>query len=159
MTSNHLTYLPKGICELTRLVRLTVDSNYLDKLPSKIGNLQRLKFFSAGRNRITHIPSSVVQLTALKSLVMYQNRLGDRGIPDSLCDMSTLRELRLSYNGISRLPFRFTSSPLMKSLRVLWLYGNCFFDLGDLPLRMTHIRDLRFDINPLKSPPLLSDNS
>ncbi len=153
LVSNQMTLLPDCICDMVKLTRLTVDSNYLERLPRRIGNLTRLKFLSAGRNRITHIPSSIVQLTALKSLILYQNRLGDRGLPDCLCDMGNLRELRLSYNAISRLPYRFTSGAIMRSLRILWLYGNCFFDLGDLPLRLSTIRDLRLDINPLKSPP------
>ncbi len=153
VTSNHLEALPNCVTTFTRLTKLTADSNYLQRLPDDIGNLWKLKFLSCGRNQITHLPPSIVDLVALKSLIVYQNRLGDRGIPDSLCDMEGVRELRLSYNAISRLPFRFTSSPIMKTLRILWLYGNCFFDLGDLPLRMSTIRDLRFDVNPLKSPP------
>ena len=96
-----------------RLQQCTTPTEYVSsKLPAPQCLLVSRQFLSAGRNRISHIPASIVKLTALKSLIMYQNRLGDRGIPDSLCDMSCLRELRLSYNAISRLPYRFSSAPI-----------------------------------------------
>ncbi len=44
LVSNNLTRLPDAICDMTKLVRLTVDSNYLEKLPRRIGNLVRLKY-------------------------------------------------------------------------------------------------------------------
>jgi Leucine rich repeat len=153
LSANRLAELPDCVCRMTKLVRLSVDSNFLERLPSKIGKLTRLKYLCCSRNRITHLPKSIVQLKRLKHLIAYQNRLGDRGIPDCICDMEGLKELQLSYNNISRLPYRFTSGGIMKSLKKLWLYGNCFFDVGDLPLRLASVQDFRIDINPLKSPP------
>lgn len=153
MSANRIAVLPDFICTMTQLVRLVVDTNFLEKLPRDIGNLKQLKYLCCSRNRITHLPESIIRLKKLRTLIVYQNRLGDRGIPDCLCDMDGLKELQLSYNNISRLPFRFTSGKIMRSLKTLWLYGNCFFDIGDLPLRLSSVRDFRIDINPLKNPP------
>lgn len=145
--------LPSAITTFTKLTSLVVESNYLKQLPDRIGNLTRLRYFSCARNRIKRIPRSISKLRKLRSLVAYQNRLGDRGFPDTICDMDGLKELRLSHNYISRLPYRFSSSPLMKSLKVLWLYGNQFFDIGDLALRLGSIKDFRIDQNPMVNPP------
>ena len=153
LSANRLTELPDCICTMTKLVRLSADINFFTRIPKNIGKLIQLKYLSLSRNQITTIPESIAQLTRLKKLVLYQNKLGDRGIPDCLCDMSCLKVLQLSYNGISRLPYRFTSAPIMIGLRKLLLYGNCFFDVGDLPLRLKSIREFRIDNCPLKSPP------
>lgn len=154
LAANRFTVLPDYVTTFTKLKRLVVDTNFYEKLPEGIGQLQQLSFLCCSRNRITHLPESIVKLTKLKTLSVYQNRLGDRGIPDCICDMGNLRELQLSYNSISRLPYRFTTGSIMSSLRRLWLFGNCFFDVGDLPIRLKAVRDLRLDNNPLKSPPV-----
>lgn len=153
LASNRIEEIPDSLCKMTKLRRLVLDMNCLSRLPSRIGNLGELKYLCCARNQITHLPESIVHLTKLKVLIVYQNRLGDRGVPDTICDMVRLKELQLSFNNISRLPYRFTSGSTIKTLRKLWLYGNCFFDIGDLALRMTGIRDFRIDNCPLKSPP------
>jgi len=69
--------------------------------------------------------------------------------------LPALRQLRIAYNGIRRLPRSLQeTSPMSKALESLWLQGNDLPDLGDLLLRMPGLQEIKLHHNArLRSPP------
>jgi len=98
--------LPPWLCNATSLRDLDMSGNALTGgLPECLGSsLHGLRRLVLSNNRFSGmIPSSVGGMYSLEVFSIQHNEF--RGLPSSICDMGSLRELDASYNSLTLLPF------------------------------------------------------
>ncbi|KAG9991982.1 adenylate cyclase protein, partial [Aureobasidium melanogenum] len=102
-TSNEAWKLPASICLASRLTMLDVSNNRLEQMQHadlhKLHNLVSLKL---SNNKLTSLPAYFGCYQALRSLNLASNNLDT--FPDFLCELRTVVDLDISFNGISALP-------------------------------------------------------
>ena len=135
--------LPPEVGQLTSLTALDVSHNGISELQSFIGNLKNLKHLDISGNNLTEFPQALCTLPKLETLdmgcftperwdedMMCGDYLADADmllLPDSVWQLSNLRELTANFRGIQAL-----GGPMCNhGLTHLNLYGNCF--LRELP--------------------------
>lgn len=161
LSHNRLLELPAAFPHaLPDLQQLDISGNQLENLPLGMGAMVSLKRLTLDSNpKLEALPESLALCGSLVRLDANRCALGQApdgcGLPDSLGLMSALKQLRIAYNRIRRLPRSLHGdSPLSNALESLWLQGNDLPDLGDLLLRMPALREIKLHHNPrLRSPP------
>ncbi len=126
LAGNQLATLPETVGNLTALTTLELTSNQLTSLPEAVGNLTTITTLSLYSNQLACLPSSIGSLRKLQKLgVSHGNRI--RHIPDELWELTELREIGFSGNGITELSSRIES---LRDLKLLFLDDN---QLSKLP--------------------------
>ncbi|KAB0796722.1 hypothetical protein PPYR_10783 [Photinus pyralis] len=132
LSRNHLTVLPKEICQLPiqfidqvgHFKILLVSNNRLACLPDELGRMSQLTELDASGNQLTHLPPRMGDLQNLKSLVVRSNLL--------LCV-----PLEITYLNLTRLDLR----------------ANRISTLPVEMINITSLVELFIEDNPLTSPP------
>lgn len=154
LSNNILKGVP-NLKELSNLTELILDANKLSNVPEGISSLRSLEKLSISRNHLTFIDLSILELKRLKYLNLMQNFI-ERLPLDGLNGMKSLSHLRLSGNKIKFLEDDcFSLWYSTKEKGSIWIDSN---NLSDLPCGFekinTNFIDLKFDKNPLQSPPI-----
>ena len=114
--------MSEQIGRLKNLRMLDLGHNQLTSVPDALGDLDGLTdFLYLHDNRLTSLPQSLESLTKLRYL-----NIGDNAfdvLPESICAMANLMDLRASGNRLSALP---DSIGLLSRLRELHLRDNQF---------------------------------
>lgn len=92
----HLTILPDSICQLTKLVYLTLRDTAVMTLPADFGNLSGLKTLCLCDNQLVHLPESLCRLTNLSKLHLDGNLL--ETLPLNFGDLTKLEYLDIQNN-------------------------------------------------------------
>ncbi|KHC71979.1 adenylate cyclase [Candida albicans SC5314] len=75
LDKNHLVSLPNELCQLSKLVSLSVHANNLQSLPANIGDLRFLKYLDLHSNNLKSLPDQIWDLCHLTSLNVASNNL------------------------------------------------------------------------------------
>lgn len=117
---NDFETLPSLITDLTMLQELYLRYNKLYNLPDPIKNLKTLRRLDVDNNKITVIsPESIENLVSLKDLRLSNNQLAN--LPESIGHLKSLELLRLNNNPLANLPKTIVN---LKSLKFLYLKGT-----------------------------------
>lgn len=90
--------LPKEICELTQLTKLSITSNNLQSIPPEIGKLVNLKVLNLSSNKIAAVPVEIGKLKDLEKLILAKNDLYT--LPVELGQLKKLEVLDIRKNFI-----------------------------------------------------------
>ncbi|KGE13972.1 hypothetical protein [Sphingobacterium deserti] len=134
LSSNGKMEIPADLCKLESLKQLDLSYNGLAKLPEDIGLLYNLNNLQLQGNRLTKLPTSINNLHGLVALNMKANPLTQ--IP-SLCNLTKLDSLNLSYCNLATLPNDIGD---MKNLRYLAAEDNF---IETLPQSITQLTGLK----------------
>ncbi|RDX92799.1 LRR repeats and ubiquitin-like domain-containing protein, partial [Mucuna pruriens] len=125
LNHNNLTTLPSALGSLTSLKELHVSNNKLGGLPNEIGHLTQLEVLRVNNNRISIISDSIGNCHSLdESLYTYPSFLVAQvdfssnflsGLPETFSDLSKLKALYLSNNGMKSLPSKLFKTCLQLS--------------------------------------------
>lgn len=148
MTAKHLSLANNNfqtapaLGDLRHLTHLDISSNLLERIPEQeIGALQNLKSLNLSHNDIKVIPYEVGDLAKLEVLDVSENSLGQltdgQALPESIGNLSKLKELKLQGNLISKLPVQFK---YLKKLEELDISNNHF---QVLPMEVAQLENLR----------------
>ncbi|XP_045160103.2 leucine-rich repeat and death domain-containing protein 1-like [Mercenaria mercenaria] len=155
LDTNELYNLPKEICLLQSLERLSLSNNVLTSLPHGIGRLPLLRSLHMSNNKFDAFPLEVCELKALEFLDLSDNLLVS--IPKEISNLKTLGTLLLNYNKLIHLPDELCE---LVDLECLWLGNN---RLRELPHNFGNLVRLDWgyrytssvlECNPLVHPPL-----
>ncbi|XP_048763591.2 malignant fibrous histiocytoma-amplified sequence 1 homolog [Ostrea edulis] len=155
LDTNELTELPEEICQLVDLESMALSNNLLDHLPKGFDNLQKLRSLHMANNLFEVFPKELCQLENLEFLDMSDNKL--TVLPVSISNMKNLHTLLLFLNNLSKLP---DSLCEMTELYCLWIGNN---NISRLPQNFGNLKNLDWnerytssvlDGNPLTYPPL-----
>jgi len=113
ISNSSLTHVPRSVCRLTTLTQLIVNYNRLTRLPQNCFiNLSNLTRLIASDNAIETLQDGVFNgQRNLNYLDLGRNRISSIG---SICQLTTLTELHVDHNQLTRLP------------------QNCFINLSKL---------------------------
>jgi len=147
--SNRLKSLPE---EMPRWIGgIHISGNFLERIPDSIGECSQIEDFQAYANRFTSIPQSICNLKSLKHLILHGNCL--RALPEQLGSLSVLESVLVADNLLESLP---DSLGDLKHLRWLYAYNN---HLHTLPSRLLHrargLERVLLEANPLTAPALV----
>ena len=102
-TNNEAWKLPLSLSHGTRLSILDVSNNRLEQLErSELDRLQNLASLKLANNRLGSLPSYFGNFKLLRTLNVSSNFL--ESFPTFLCDLESLVDIDMSFNGISSLP-------------------------------------------------------
>lgn len=155
LDTNDLYTLPKEICLLQSLERLSLSNNVLSSLPHGISRLPHLRSLHMSNNKFEAFPLEVCEMRALEFLDLSDNLLVS--IPKDIVSMKTLRTLLLNYNKLIQLPDELCD---LVDLECLWLGNN---RLRELPHSFGNLVRLDWgyrytssvlECNPLMHPPI-----
>ncbi|XP_041363657.1 leucine-rich repeat protein soc-2-like [Gigantopelta aegis] len=158
---NCLAELPEWISDLPSLVELSLKDNKLTKKPisDRFGNrCKHLTVLDIGGNFMTELPESIGSMTKLECLYAgsvidelerrnFQNGNWISYVPQSLCSLLSLRELRLDENQLNGLPEDFGH---LVSLEFLDLGQNLIHDLPESFGSLKKLRVLLLSKNHLQ---------
>ena len=113
------TLLPASVGELSKLQTLDVSNNALNSLTEEsIFRMPSLQYLNVSSNKLSHLPD-VTGWRKLLTLNAEQNRL--TSIPEGLFSLTTLKNVELTGNSLSKLDNRLG---LMDSLNILRVANN-----------------------------------
>ncbi|XP_023740050.1 disease resistance protein RUN1 [Lactuca sativa] len=141
LSSTRIKHLPDSICMLKQMKSLELwYCECLEELPEDLGLLECLKKLTLSSTKIKHLPDSICMLKQMKSLELWycecleelpedlgllecleelilENCNLLRDIPNSICNLNSLRVLNIQGTSISHLP---QSIHLLKGLCIYW---------------------------------------
>lgn len=136
-----------GVLAKTR--NLFIEYNSLKELPSTIGDMKSLRNLNISNNsKLTIIPDSIRNLTELRNLSLSCNSLTQ--IPDIFDNLPHLEYLYLPYNSVSQLP---NSLQYLHNLVSLDLNFNALTDIRII-CNLTELRKLALYANNLEIIPI-----
>ncbi|TAQ89214.1 hypothetical protein B7494_g2438 [Chlorociboria aeruginascens] len=101
--NNEAWRLPISLSRASRLTILDVSNNRLEQLEhAELDKLYGLISLKLANNRLTSLPSYFGQFKSMRTLNISSNFL--ETFPDFLCDLESLVDMDMSFNGISHLP-------------------------------------------------------
>lgn len=102
--SNKFYMLPPEICYFSNLQALDLSRNVgsLSFLPKEISGLNKLVYLNLSNNNFSSFPLEICELKSLVSLHFYNNKLSS--FPIEMSKMSSLRNLFFDYNSFSSFP-------------------------------------------------------
>ncbi|KAJ5651065.1 Adenylate cyclase [Penicillium longicatenatum] len=116
---NEATYLPTSFSLASRLTYLDVSNNFLDQLEhARLDRLTGLVSIKLANNQLTTLPSYFAKFQSLRSLTMSSNSF--KVFPECLCELKSLVDLDISFNGIEELP----NIGRLTTLERLWMTNN-----------------------------------
>nr|XP_022313023.1 malignant fibrous histiocytoma-amplified sequence 1 homolog [Crassostrea virginica]XP_022313024.1 malignant fibrous histiocytoma-amplified sequence 1 homolog [Crassostrea virginica] len=121
-----LLAVPRGICKLTNLNVLILDTNELRELPEEICQLVNLESMALSNNSLDHLPKGFDKLQKLRSLHLANNEFED--FPPDICLLENLEFLDMSDNELTTLPGSISN---LKNLHTLLLFLNKLTALPD----------------------------
>ena len=165
--SNGFSAIPEEIAQLKNLQYIDLYDNHLSDLPQGFTQLQNLEYLDLGDNYFREMPPELFDLPKLKDLYLYGNklrrlhpalgklktlerlRLGGgftflsggnhiRSLPESIGELSSLKELYLPDNCLKKLPASFGK---LDSLRWLDLSNNRF---RRIPASLSDLESLEY---------------
>ena len=118
LSENFLTYLPDWMGNMPHIQEISAEDNRLtgNIIPEEFGlNCQELKVLNLAGNYVSELPASIGYLSSLESLHLgscidelerraYQNGNRITTLPDTFCQLSKLRFLRLDENKLTSVP-------------------------------------------------------
>ncbi|KAL2913442.1 U1 snRNP protein [Polyrhizophydium stewartii] len=147
LETNELKELPDWIGTLIKLEWIDLDDNHLETLPQSIGNLERLMRLLSN-NRLKSVPDSICELRSLRRLLLNNNLLSS--LPDNIGNMQMLAVLELNSNSIVELP---ASAARLTQLTVLTLERNNLTAFPDQIAHMTRLVKLNLSGNTIGEVP------
>lgn len=119
LDTNELYSLPKEICLLQSLERLSLSNNFLSSLPHGFGRFPNLRSIHASNNKFEAFPLEVCDIKNLQFLDLSDNLL--LSVPEDISKLTNLRTLLLNYNKLIQLPDALCE---LVDLECLWLGNN-----------------------------------
>ncbi|KAH3759798.1 protein phosphatase family protein [Pelomyxa schiedti] len=101
LSGNPLRHVPTVIPSISSLKKLYMSNAHIQNLPMNLGNLHKLEVVDFTFNVITDI-TSLCEVTTLKDINLSHNGL--RSLPDNITKLTDLRELDLSVNNLKVIP-------------------------------------------------------
>jgi Leucine-rich repeat (LRR) protein len=92
---NKIKGLPAEIGKLSNLKKLTLKDNVIEALPAEIGNLGQLRYLDVRGNLLAELPASITKLSNLSALDLKGNELKE--LPNGFAKL-TLRDLNIAMN-------------------------------------------------------------
>lgn len=113
------------------LTRLFLEQNTLKYFPTNMLNMTSLTELWLGHNQIDTVDAEVMRKFALRTPLAFLSLDCNfvEEIPPTIGDLSVLQELRLSANGLKKIPP--SSVGRLDALTTLWLQNNCISLLPD----------------------------
>ena len=147
--------LPKEIFTLKSVEKLKIIDSDIEELPAEITNLKQLKSLQIeGCINFHKIPAEIGTLNKLEHIGISCNKTWDRKyvdntieLPKEMGTLSSLKELYISYYGITEIPEEFGNLKSLFRLRIFLSKGN---DLKILPRSLEKIKDLRIQVENSK---------
>jgi serine/threonine protein kinase len=147
---NALTGVPLCVCELPRLVTLSLAANRIVQLRPEVGQLSQLRALFLSNNQLTDCPRALwPRLSRLEQLSVAGNRLVE--LPDSIGSLQKLLRLDVSDNALTRLPRDICA---LTSLVALFAHGNRLARLPDNVGDMRSLSVLSLHSNELSDLPV-----
>ncbi|CAI2357212.1 unnamed protein product [Caenorhabditis sp. 36 PRJEB53466] len=147
-SSNRFRKVPTCICNLDQLTYVDFSHNEISVLPDGLFDLPLTALLCSG-NKITSIPEGIRRLAPTLAYLDFSSNQLHR-LQSQLKHLKALRVLKISKNKIEDFPSEMCSL----ELRTLDLAQN---NMSFLPLdfvKMTNLRNLQLDCNPMRSPPM-----
>lgn len=169
LTGNPILSLPESIKTLTRMQELRVSDMGLSILPDWVFALPDLRVLDASKNYLSRLPVAVRQAVRLERLDLSHNPL--EFIPDGLAALQRLEYLNLENSNLRQVPASVYSLRQLRNLdlsghgvdekgfaashsRTDLYYPGC--QINNIPseiLKLTRLRTLRVDGQPIVTPP------
>ncbi|WP_378188135.1 leucine-rich repeat domain-containing protein [Aquimarina sp. W85] len=118
LTANKLVALPDNFTALVHLKEINLHLNRLNSLPN-MSSFGELIALNVKNNQINSLPDSIGDLSNLKNLDISGNQI--TAIPESIGKLSNLQHLKLSFNRLTSLPENIRQ---LESLEVIERAGN-----------------------------------
>lgn len=116
LDENKLEALPRSLCSLSNLQRLSITRNGLRAFPDHLHRMAALRFLYLDDNEIEIIPPSICRAHNLVELSLCSNRIAE--LPSAVPQLRHLRNLLVADNRIERLPFEFHQLTFLSCLDV-----------------------------------------
>ncbi|MEM1000964.1 MAG: leucine-rich repeat domain-containing protein, partial [Bacteroidota bacterium] len=100
---NKIASVPDRLTQLPRLTRLYLAGNQIQQLPERLGDLAELALLDIGFNQLRSLPRSLIDAPRLRELRCF-NAFAQGQIPPVIGELTHLKKLQLSENGITRFP-------------------------------------------------------
>jgi Leucine-rich repeat (LRR) protein len=153
LNNNKICGIPESLSQLAELETLDLSDNCIYEIPDSLAKLTHLRKLDLGYNFIEKIPNSLAKLTELKILNLHKNPGCGRPIleiPDSLGSCTSLQELFLGFNEISKLP---DSLANLTNLKKFILNNNKICDIPKSLAKLTQLKNLNLHHNTISNIP------
>jgi len=112
-----LQFLPKEVCQLSKLKTLAIANNQLWNLPEEISKMPNLQFLYAHHNRLNFLPN----LPNLRLLDIGYNLF--KVFPEQVYQLKDLEEFDITHNEIIEIPEGLIA---LNKLQKVYIRGNDF---------------------------------
>jgi Leucine rich repeat len=141
--------VPESVWDQIDLQKLILAENDLIEVSERIAGLRSLRTLDLGHNLLTNVPQALGDLEGLSDfLYLHDNRL--TSLPESLGRLGRLRYLNISENAFKMLPECICN---MKGLIELRLSDNHLTELPETIGQLSELRELHLRNNELRSLP------
>jgi Leucine-rich repeat (LRR) protein len=134
LSSNQLKALPDAFGFLASLKTLNLAENLLTDLPITFGRLTTLTSLTVSNNKLTQLPPCVFSLVELDTFNISYNPFTKSTLPDTIANLTLLKNLDLSGCGLTAIPDAITA---LVALRVLEIFRN---RLTSLPTQLANLK-------------------
>lgn len=134
---------PREILKLKNLKVLGLQ--YVDSIPARINELDSLEQLSVMETKIMELPDSICDLHSLKELCIGKNSLIE--LPKNIGDLEKLEILMIFENKLRKLP---ESLAKLKNLRQVCMNQNYLTDIPDEIMQLPKLVEFRFSENSLE---------
>lgn len=101
-----MKFLPENLGDLSKLAFLLIMGTQIVKIPRSIGKLKNLRFLEIfGNSNLFSLPDSISELSRLKELHLGNNNL--TALPENIGNLSNLKKIKLGSNQLVILPDSF----------------------------------------------------
>ena len=116
LDENLMEKLPRSLCSLSSLLRLSDTRNRLRSFPTHMHHMHSLRFLYLDDNELEAIPPSIIRARNLEEISACSNRIAE--FPEGLPQLPHLRNISVADNCIERLPIEFCSMTYLSTLEI-----------------------------------------
>ena len=116
LDENLMEKLPRCLCSLSSLHRLSVTRNRLRAFPNHMHHMHSLRFLYLDDNELEALPPSIIRAHNLEEISVCSNRISE--FPEGLPQLPRLRNILVADNRIERLPIEFHHMTYISTLDI-----------------------------------------